>query len=592
MGKAIETNLPCPNPECGSSDAYTIYQSDDGKGHNAYCYSCTKWFSDPYRDHDQNSTSSVESNIRTSLVKENKPLGTSRATQSKDEYSVGSKEECLAHSIHSLKHRGITQATCEKYGVRTGVDTRNGVAPIYSLFPCHRNGDLVGFKQKFYDGRTQSYTSIGDCKNLDLFGANVIPQKGKKLFITEGELDCLALYQALKQNSNISWEPAVVSLPTGAGNAAKSIALNMELIDGFDEIILCFDRDAAGNEASTKVCKILAGKVYVAQFPLKDANEMLLAGRENDLKWAVLTNARKYQPDGIVNGADCWERYKSTNESECYPYPQTMPGLNEKLYGARPGSLIAVTSGTGMGKSQFLRELKYHFLQTTTLKMADIALEEDVGDTIGGMLSLHLNKRITLPDVNVSEAEEQRAFEEVYGTGRFTLYDYFGGMDDESLFSKLRYFAATGHKLFFLDHLSIIVSEYAADGGERERIDTIMTKLAKFVKETGVIIFLVIHLKKPEGTRKSFEEGAVPSLDDLRGSGTLKQLIWDGIGLSRNQQHSDPFCRNITELTVLKCRLTGRTGKAGYLHFNDHTGRMVAVEPPPNYYPPKKSKFG
>jgi len=39
-------------------------------------------------------------------------------------------------------------------------------------------------------------------------------------------------------------------------------------------------------------------------------------------------------------------------------------------------------------------------------------------------------------------------------------------MDDSSLLSKLRYFAVTGHKFIFLDHLSIVVSEYAAEGGE------------------------------------------------------------------------------------------------------------------------------
>ena len=214
-----------------------------------------------------------------------------------------------------------------------------------------------------------------------------------------------------------------------------------------------------------------------------------------------------------------------------------MSGLTEKTYGCRPGSIITVTSGSGCGKTQFLRELKYHYYQTTDFKIADIALEEDVGDTIGGMLSLHLNKRITLPDVKVTPEVEKQAFDEIFSSGRFTLYDFFGGMDDDTLFSKLRYFTSTGHNIIFLDHLSIIVSEFASDGGERERIDTIMTKLAKLVKETGVIIFLVVHLKKSDSSRRSFEEGATPTLDDLRGSASIKQLSWDVIGLSRNQQY-------------------------------------------------------
>jgi twinkle protein len=246
-----------------------------------------------------------------------------------------------------------------------------------------------------------------------------------------------------------------------------------------------------------------------------------------------------------------------------------------------------LTSGSGMGKTQFLREIKNHYHETTDFKFADIALEEDVGDSVAGLVSLRLNKRITLPDVTVDPDEERAAFDYYFSSGRWTGYDYFGGLDDDNLFSKIRFFAATGHKFIFLDHLSIIVSEYAAEGGERERIDTIMTKLAKLVKELNITIFLIVHLKKTsQGT--SFEEGATPSLDDLRGSGTLKQLSMTVIALSRNQQHEDPFCANTSKITVLKCRFTGRTGTTDYLNFNDKTGRMVSIPCPTNYEPERR----
>jgi len=232
-----------------------------------------------------------------------------------------------------------------------------------------------------------------------------------------------------------------------------------------------------------------------------------------------------------------------------------------------------------------MRELKDHYHKTTDFKFADIALEEDAGDTMAGLMSIHLNKRIELPDVQVSDEEEREAFDYYYGSGRWFGYDHFGGMDDSNLFSKIRYFAAQGCKFIYLDHLSIIVSEYAAQGGERERIDTIMTKLAKLVKELELVIFLIVHLKKTSGgpNAPSFEQGATPSLDDLRGSGTLKQLSWDVIALSRNQQHGDSYCANTSKVTVLKCRFTGRTGDSEYLHFDGKTGRMRKVPKPAGY---------
>lgn len=334
-------------------------------------------------------------------------------------------------------------------------------------------------------------------------------------------------------------------------------------------------------------CKILAGKVYVASYSEKDPNDMLLAGKAEELKWEVLKHAKLYMPDNIVNYADAWDRYKEGKNQTCYLFPEEWEELNRMTYGIRMAELVMVTSGSGSGKTQFLRELKYHFYKTTDFKIADIALEEDVGDSMAGMMSIHLNKRITLPDVVVTENEEREAFDYLFSTGRWSGYDYFGGLDDDNLFSKIRFFAATGHKLIFLDHLSIIVSEYAADGGERERIDTIMTKLAKLVKELNITIFLIVHLKKTSAGL-SFEEGVAPSLDDLRGSGSLKQLSWIVIALSRNQQHPDKFCANTSEVIVLKCRFTGRTGVADYLHFSDTTGRMRKVAKPLNYRNEKK----
>ncbi len=574
MGKVLESNV-CPNPDCGSRSGYKIYEGENGSGDNAHCFSCGKYFHDPY----QRGSNTVEGSNT-----EHKKTPTVRGPS--HVLSISSTDECLHHPVRELSGRGISHASCERYGVRVGLDSRDGSTPIFHLYPMSKNRDITGFKQRVCSDK--SFRSIGDCKNVELFGANVVNPTGKKLFITEGELDALSLYQVLKEQSNISWEPSVVSLPHGSSSAVRSISENMDLIDGYDEIVLCFDQDSPGKQATQEVCKVLAGKVFVAKFTEKDPNEMLVKGKGTDLKWAVLTNAKKYQPDGILDAGDCWSRYKDSNNSVCHPYPSTMSGLTEKTYGCRPGSIITVTSGSGCGKTQFLRELKYHYYQTTDFKIADIALEEDVGDTIGGMLSLHLNKRITLPDVKVTPEVEKQAFDEIFSSGRFTLYDFFGGMDDDTLFSKLRYFTSTGHNIIFLDHLSIIVSEFASDGGERERIDTIMTKLAKLVKETGVIIFLVVHLKKSDSSRRSFEEGATPTLDDLRGSASIKQLSWDVIGLSRNQQHPDIHCANTTELTVLKCRFTGRTGSAGFLKFDETTGRMLSTIEPANYRQIKK----
>jgi twinkle protein len=82
-------------------------------------------------------------------------------------------------------------------------------------------------------------------------------------------------------------------------------------------------------------------------------------------------------------------------------------------------------------------------------------------------------------------------------------------------------------------------------------------------------------LKRPSD--KGHEEGAVTSLAQLRGSGSIAQLSDIVIGLERNGQHEDVNERNTTHVRVLKNRFAGLTGKACRLLYNRMTGRMSEI---------------
>jgi twinkle protein len=489
--------------------------------------------------------------------------------------SMTTLDEVFSFPSFGNPARMIGDRASAHYGVKVEFDERG--EPYRWWYPHYSGDKITGFKGKTSD---KKITAVGSTKQGQLFG-QAVANGGSFVVITEGEEDCLAVWQALTEQSELDhWSPAVVSLSHGATGAVADISRNLEFFDQFDRVILCFDQDEEGAKAVDNVCPLFSDKAYVAKLTEKDANDMLKKGKATDLKWAIVKQAKRYQPDGIVNGADTWERYKNSSNVECIPYP--WESLNDKTFGFRPGTVVTLTAGTSVGKSQVFREVMYHVWAATKWNIACIALEEDVGDSVSGLMSLRLGQRLHLPTVSIAEEREREVHEELFGDGRWSFYDHFGGMDDSSLFNKLRYFGATGHRAIFLDHLSIIISEYAAEGGERERIDTVMTKLAKLAKELDIVIFLVVHLRK-EGAGRSFEQGAVPTLDDLRGSAAIKQLSWDVIALSRNQQHVDPYCRNVTKLTVLKCRFTGRTGPAGYLAFSEDSGRMEQVPEPARY---------
>jgi len=110
-------------------------------------------------------------------------------------------------------------------------------------------------------------------------------------------------------------------------------------------------------------------------------------------------------------------------------------------------------------------------------------------------------------------------------------------------------------------------------GDERKAIDSIMTKLRMLAQETGISLFVVSHLKRPDG--KGHEEGAATSLSQLRGSGSIAQLSDIVLGLERNGQDPDVMERHTTHVRVLKNRFSGLTGPACRLLYDLDSGRMV-----------------
>lgn len=522
---------PCPN--CGSSDACGVF--DDG---HRYCYSCCTYFKPPL-DGEQ------VSKERKKVSKESIPLGDLNIT--------------------NLNARKINQDTCSKFKYMTGE---------YKGSPCQvanyydDNGNIVGQKLRFPD---KSFAVLGKISNR-LFGSQLWAN-GKKIIITEGEIDCLTVSQ-LQGNK---WP--VVSIPNGAQAAKKAIEANLEYLDKFDEVILMFDMDDPGRKACEDCAKVLpAGKAFIANLPLKDPNECLLNGKGSEVLQAIW-NAKPYRPDGIVSGTDLYEKcvtdIDDLKDSVEYPWK----ALQEKTKGARHGELYVFTSGSGMGKSTILRELEYYFGVQRGELCGIIALEESTRKTGLELMSIHLNKRLILDPEGADESDRSRAFRETIGNGRYYLYDHFGSLDSSNLLSKIRYMIVSlGCKRIFLDHISIVVSgmDTDEDGGERKAIDKLMTNLRSLVEETQCTMFVVSHLKRPE--KKGHEEGGQVSLSQLRGSGAIAQLSDMVIGLERNQQGDNP---NVLTIRVLKNRFCGLTGISGYLYYDQDTGRLSDYEADP-----------
>jgi twinkle protein len=524
-------------PQCGSKDNLARYS--DGHG---WCFGCSSFHSAP----------NTEGTGRGEVLQFN-----------------GAKHKAMemTGTTAAIPERRISEETCRKFGVTVEFEGSKIIKHHYP-FKDLATGATVASKVRVVEGK--KFYSTGDTAGkLGLFGQDTCRGNGKFITITEGELDCLAVSEMFDRKYD------VVSLRNGASSAAKEIKEQLEWLESYDTVVLCFDNDKAGSEAVEAVRDIFSpNRLKVCKLPLKDAGDMLVANRIRDFT-AAWWDAKVYRPDGIVAGVDTWDSIINARKTKSTPYP--WQGLTDLTRGMRPYELVTVTSGSGMGKSQFIKELEYYLFQSTKDNIGILALEESIDRSVLGLMSMEADAPLHYEE-GMSTEDLKPYWDIIMGSNRFFLLDHWGSTGEDNLMSKIRYMAkAMDCKWIVLDHLSIVVS--AQDNGdERKAIDAIMTKLRTLVQELGIGLFLVSHLKRSSG--QSHEEGGRVSLSELRGSQSIAQLSDIVIGLERDQQHEDEETRNTTVIRVLKNRYTGLTGPACYLHYNRFTGRMSEVAKP------------
>jgi twinkle protein len=453
-------------------------------------------------------------------------------------------------SAQRLQKRNISEKTCEFYKIYRD--------ETHLRFPYFDgSGRIQGFKTK---DKLKQFKYEGVSTDT-LFGQHLFPTSGKRIVITEGELDAASCYEAMG-----GWP--MVSLPHGAASAKKDIQKQIPLLQGYEEIVLFFDNDNAGREAVEKAASILPiGKVKIARLEqYKDASDALQANDTNAICRAIW-DAKEYQPDGIVNGKSLLETV--TTPSPPCNHKYKFEGLQEKTHGIRYGELTTITAGTGQGKSTFCRQLATQLLEEG-VKVGYIALEESNRRTALGLMSVSVGKALHLGEHEYSTLKE--AYDSTINNWNLYLYDHFGSLSSDTIYNRIEYMAlGLDIKVIFLDHLSILLS--GLQGDERRMIDQTMTNLRSLVERTGISLFLVSHLRRTH-TDQDHTDGAKVSLGQLRGSQAISQLSDTVLALERDQQSDD----DVSTLRILKNRYSGETGVAAALKYDKTTCKFNETE--------------
>jgi twinkle protein len=504
---------PCPSPHCSSSDGFK--RQDNGWGK---CFSCGRNFPPEGENRLQ-----AKLEIRSAApAKPKRPLIP------------------LPEVYRDLPDRKISKATCEKYKIWR----ENG----RDHFANFKEGRHSGTKHRSVENKKDQ---VWTGEQNELLGQHLFPPGcAKTITVTEGEYDAPSAYEMMGSK----WP--VVSVINGPGTALQDCKDNYEYLNSFNEIRLSFDGDEAGAKAAKAVAGLFKpGKCrIVTHRKHKDASDYKVAGdaAAYTKEW---WDAPPFMPDGLKLGPSLWDSIVNRPNHFTTAYP--LEGLNKLTYGLRLSEMVIITADTKIGKTSLLKKIEYKLLMDPEIKekgygVGFLHFEEPNHDTALGLMSIHAQKPLHLPDTKFTTEELRSAYDAVVNTDRVVIWDHFGSNRVEAVLNKVRHMHALGCKYIVLDHLSIVVSDQSGD--ERKQLDEIATKLKTLCMELNIALIAVIHTNRK---------------GEIRGTAGVEQLANIVIRLHRNKLDPDPWRRNVTQVVVSDNRFCGRTGPACYYWWNE-----------------------
>lgn len=434
--------------------------------------------------------------------------------------------------IDYLKLRGISEETIKHFDLKSD---KNGNI-IFPYFDENKDHVLNKFRlpRQFRKGIDKAKMwQEGEGKPV-LFGMDKI-DTDKPLVITEGEIDCLAVFESGYKN--------VTSIPFGTNNM-EWINECWDWLKNFNEIILWFDNDDPGKKAADEVSKKLG--IYKCKViscnEFKDANIVLYKlGKTKVLEYIQTSN---FVPiENLVRLSEC-----KNSEVERIRFGNKF--LDYQLGGCRMSEVTIWTGKRGSGKSTVLNQT-----------MAD-TVEQGIklllysGEISNPKAKQWFDRQVAGSEYIVSWVDEFTGREE-YGVDKDTekklsawYNDYiftYGDDGEDSLEDILEVmeYAYRRHnvKRYILDNLKTIRHGDNKDF-YRQQANTI-NALRKFVKKYNVHIDLVVHPRKT--SNRELED------EDVGGSSDIIDLAHNIIEVRRisKKEKEEIMQKTEDELTEL-----------------------------------------
>ena len=572
--------FPCES--CGSQDNLVVYVKHNEQGEEYLDASC---FTPSCENKYMTEAMLKEQGVLEDgfVVPKVKPV--TRTAITKDEYKA-----LVARTSHDTTqpdgslYRGIKTETAKFYGHLYAKDAGGNVIEEY--YPETKEGfkgelnSLRGYKKrvlpKDFGKGNIGITGLSN----DFSGQHLFRTGGKYVVITGGEIDKLSVAQMLRdyqisRGQDEYDRTAVVSCTAGEGSLAKQCAANYDWLNSFDNIIFCGDSDEVGKAAVAEaVTKLPDDKIKIMTLSMKDANEMLVAGKHKQFI-SNYFDAKPLIPDDVKTSKQADDEIEEELGRPKIPLPPFMHSLQRAMAGGIPlGYMVNLGAVTGGGKTTIINEMVYYWIFNSPVKIGILSLELTAGQYQTALLSRHIGYKINL----IEDPKEAVAFvkqphiqsarkelrEDEYGAERYVLLDERSGSLEAVKKQILKLIKKYSCKLLVIDPINDLFE------GSNLEDQTDFIKFLKQVIKDGISVFNVCHVTK--GKTQVDKEGNVMvrqlTEDDFSGVTNLIKSGGCNIVAMRNKSETDEVKKNTTDVDILKCRWTGHTGFVGSWYYD------------------------
>lgn len=238
--------------------------------------------------------------------------------------------------------RGLSLETVKAFKIGLQIDDHE---KQWLTIPHYEKDKLINIKFRSLPPAEKTFRRVKDCRSI-LFNSDCIPTSKSMVYLCEGEIDALSLWDKGEKN--------VIATTTGAGSFDPAW---IDQLADVKTIVIVYDPDKAGQEGAREVARRLGqDRCFNLILPGgKDLNEYFMAGHSiADFIAYVSENARQFDIAGVISFDRGLMQFKEDlrNPQQAGGLRSGWPSLDKIIKtGFMPGELVVLSAPPKIGKS-------------------------------------------------------------------------------------------------------------------------------------------------------------------------------------------------------------------------------------------------